>query len=481
MPPKGYFNARTIEGVELTFEMEPVASGGEKVVFFSKNHDHVIGFFHTQLADRLERKRRLEKIIGPFNPTKDGAQANYWRNHFCWPVGVVDSRGVNLPSDFQRRHNLVEPMLGVICPSYRSNFFFRDRTGSVREKKGRWFTGAKARKLLPDVEKGDFRRYLQVCAVMARAVRRLHFGGLAHSDLSHNNVLIDPRNGDACIIDCDSLVVPGIAPPSVLGTPGYIAPEVLDGRKLPSIETDQHALAVLIYETLLLRHPLQGPKIHTTRSAEEDEALAMGRNALFIENPNDASNRPVPAPHPPFTALGSHLTSLFTKTFVTGLHNPPARAAAAEWEKALYKTLDLLHPSPNGVDWFPLEPGMPLTCPFTNQRLTAPVPYAQFYRQKGPGAFSYDQASLTIHHNMYLFKWHTMSNVSPMDAEREPQGYFSFFQGKWYLVNQSEVPMYVPESGYVAHSHAIEIKPGTKVIFSAEPNARLAIFDFLQP
>ncbi len=481
MAIQSYFNAKTVDGIELSFESEPITAGGEKVVFFSKQHEHVIGFFHSHLTDRLERKRRLEKIIGPFNPTKDGAQANHWKRHFCWPVGIVDSRGVNLPSEFMRRHNLVEPVLGVVVPAYRNNFFFRDRTGSVREKKGRWFTGSKARKLLPEIEKGDFKRYLQVCAVMASAVRRLHFGGLAHSDLSHNNVLIDPKNGDACIIDCDSLVVPGVAPPSVLGTPGYIAPEVLEGKKLPSIETDQHALAVLIYETLLLRHPLQGPKVHSTASSEEDEALAMGKRALFIEHPSDPSNKPNPAPNPPLSALGSHLQNLFIRTFVNGLHNPPSRAAAAEWEKALCKTIDLLHPSPNNTEWFPLEPGMPMVCPFTRQRLAAPVPFAQFYRLKGPGAYTPDQASLTIHHNMYIYKWHVYSNVSPMDDDRVPQGYFSFHQGKWYLVNQTEAPMYAPASGNVAHGHALEITPGTQVVLSLEPNGRLAIFDFMNP
>jgi len=476
-----YFTAKTIEGIEMTFESESISSGGEKVVFFSKTRQHVVGFFHGQLKDRLERKRRLEKIIGDFNPTKSGAHAGYWRDRFCWPIAIVDSRGANLPDGFMRRNNLSEPLLGVVAPVYRPNFFFRDKTGSVREKKGRWYTGTKARRLLPDHEKGDFRRYVQVCAHMASAVRRLHYGGLAHSDLSHNNVLIDPKAGDSCIIDIDSLVVPGVAPPAVLGTPGYIAPEVVAGKKLPSIETDQHALAVLIYETLLLRHPLQGPKIHSARSAEEDDMLAMGRNALFIEHPSDRSNRPRQEPSPPMSALGSHLENLFKKSFVDGLHNPPARATASDWEKALYRTLDLLHPSPNGVEWFPLERGMPTICPFTRQSLRAPVPYAQFYRQKGQGAYSDEQCSLTVHHNMYFYKRHTHANFSPMDDDGVPRGYFSFHQGKWYLVNQSEAQMFAPDLGYINHGHAMEIVPGAKVILSMEEGGRLAVFDFIQP
>ena len=138
---------------------------------------------------------------------------------------------------------------------------------------------------------------------MARALAKLHVTGLAHSDLSNNNVLVDPLTGQCSVIDIDSLVVPGRFPPDVLGTPGYIAPEVIKTRSLPpgdknrvlpSNWTDLFALGVLVYEYLLKRHPLRGPKIHDTTSAENDERLAMGEKALFIEDPKDRSNRPGP-------------------------------------------------------------------------------------------------------------------------------------------------------------------------------------------
>ena len=45
-----------------------------------------------------------------------------------------------------------------------------------------------------------------MCLKIARAMRRLHAAGLAPSDLSSNNVLVDPLSGNACIIDCDGLV-----------------------------------------------------------------------------------------------------------------------------------------------------------------------------------------------------------------------------------------------------------------------------------
>src|SRR5258708_21938732 len=59
----------------------------------------------------------------------------------------------------------------------------------------------------------------------------------------------------------------------------------------PKIETDLHSLAVLIYQLLLMRHPLKGPKQYAS-DAEQDDLLALGARALYIEDPDDRSNRP---------------------------------------------------------------------------------------------------------------------------------------------------------------------------------------------
>ncbi|MEZ9938312.1 lipopolysaccharide kinase InaA family protein, partial [Vibrio breoganii] len=144
----------------------------------------------------------------------------------------------------------------------------------------KWYSTAKNRfKFLAEPERGNWLNYIQVSLKIARAVRRMHAAGLAHSDLSYKNILIDPTSGNACIIDIDGLVVPGKYPPDVVGTPDFIAPEVLatshldktdNKRFLPSMHTDRHALAVLIYQYLLLRHPLRGDKIHSDDPAEDE-------------------------------------------------------------------------------------------------------------------------------------------------------------------------------------------------------------------
>ncbi len=106
-----------------------------------------------------------------------------------------------------------------------------------REKDGKWFSSAKFRSLnskakLDDSELGNWLSYFQVCVNIARGVKRLHSAGLAHSDLSNKNVLIDPVTGSANIIDIDGLVVPKKYYAEVIGTAGYVAPEVLATKHL---------------------------------------------------------------------------------------------------------------------------------------------------------------------------------------------------------------------------------------------------------
>jgi len=480
--------AQCSDGRVIEFDgSKPIGQGGEKIVFFSKNRKEVVCFYFKGLKDRMERRRRLEKIIGPYNPTI-GPHGDYWKEHFCWPTHLIDG-SPSIPQSFLARYNIIEPPLGVVTPAYRDTFFFKNRVGSVVEGNGKWFTSEKCRQLVPRGYQGVFLNYLQVCTRMARAMRRMHFAGLAHSDLSNKNVLIAPKHGDACIIDIDSLVVPGIAPPSVIGTPGYIAPEVLAGKAMvdgkaaqPCVETDRHALAVLIYENILTRHPLQGPKVNSRHSAEEDEQLSMGSHALYIEHSSDRSNHLRPAPKLPVSIVGPYLEELFRLAFEHGLHDRSRRPGADQWERGLYRTFDIIHPSPDGRNWFVLAPGMPLRCPFTGQKIRQPVPYACVYSESKAGEFIFEKHHLTIYHNMLLYDWQIHAKTQPGESsDRTPKGYFSFHNGLWYMVNQSSVDMQVVGGQNVQNGQGIEIQRGLQLLVSSGPKRRLFIFEFMKP
>ena len=275
---------------------------------------------------------------------------------------------------------VVKPQLGLLMPTYPRHFFFQSGPDFIRgkEKNCMRFLGRKNRALLQKyapTELGDLRSFLAVCVQLARAVARLHSVGLAHADLSPNNVLVDPSSGASFLIDMDSLVVPGFFPPDVLGTKGYTAPEVIatlllpiddPRRKLESAQTNLHALAVLFYELLLRRHPLDGRKIRPATTEEERDSLAYGSQALFCEHTGDKSNRPDEKSYVSCSALGPALLDLFHRAFVDGLYHPPARPSADEWAAALCLTQNLLIPCGNPAcedRWLVYRNGEAPVCP----------------------------------------------------------------------------------------------------------------------
>jgi hypothetical protein len=471
----GTVSCRLTDGRVLQLEDEPVGTGAEKRVFLTKDRRYAVGFYYGTLHDRRERVERLTRILTTYNPTLTTNGA-YWAPYFSWPVGMADGPQC-IPREFVARHQLVWPPIGVVTPTYRQNFYFTDRFGQAQEKEVRWFTGGKASKFVPQAEAGSLLSRLQIAVRLTRAVRRLHMAGLAHADLSNKNVLIDPKGGDACIIDIDSLVVPGIAPPSVLGTPGYIAPEVLANTAQPSIATDKHALAVLLYELLLQRHPLQGKRVNSTRSAEEDEQLSMGAKALYVEHPTDRRNPSVKAISVACSRLGPALRHCFEQTFVRGLHAPAQRTDAAEWEVALYKTMRHLYPLPSG-QWTILGVGLPKASLRSDERVAGPVWLAHLMQDTGHTLVP-EQDTMVLWHHLTLHDWHTRVGVLPDErADRTPRGYVAQHHGKWWLVNTSDTPWYLvdaheAEEVVVGRNASVECVPGRTIRFGDARPARV--------
>ena len=331
-------------------------SGTAKNVYFSPDKKYVVAIFKEK--QDFNQKERLKKITSDYlTRIKNNEGGDYYLDEiFRWPTDVIEHNGKT----------------GIVVPIYNSKFFFKKGYASQdlikgEEKNGKWFAGAKFRNRqfplsLDHSELGNWLNYFQICVNLSRGVKKMHQMGLSHSDLSYNNVLVDPQTGSACMIDLDGLVVPGIFAAEVIGTADFIAPEVLatkhlgkndPNRKLPNRLTDLHALACLIYMYLLHRHPLKGGKVHDL-DTEKDDLLSMGEKALFIEHPTDKSNRPKmnqvskwdqywsDIDKLPYTITGPYLKPLFDRAFIDGLHNPMARPTADEWENALLKTSDLV-------------------------------------------------------------------------------------------------------------------------------------------
>lgn len=470
--------------------------GGMKDVYFSPDKTYVVAFYRD--VQDFNSRERLKKIVTQYYDSffnKEGGA--YYKELYCWPTDMVESG----------------KKVGLVVPVYNQNFFFKKGYATSdlikgKEKEGKWFASPKFRNKqfplrLDESELGNWLSYFQICVNIARGVKRLHAAGLAHSDLSYKNVLVDPVSKSAAIIDIDGLVVPGLFPPDVIGTADFIAPEVLatkhlnltdPNRKLPNRLTDLHALAVMIYMYLLYRHPLKGGKVHDL-DTEKDDLLSMGEKALFIEHPGDKSNRPNlgqinPKELPwadvnklPYSITGPYLKALFDKAFIDGLHQPMQRPTANEWEDALLKTTDLMQPCGNPAceqKWYVFDNTMSPRCPFCGTRHKGTLPVLDLYYQFKPSVWKPENHRLMVYHNQYLFQWHVNRNVVRNEKltpeQKIPVGYFTFHQSKWVLVNQKLDSLKdLTEDKEVPVGTMVELTNGKKLLLSRQDGGRIII------
>lgn len=475
--------------------------GGVKDVYFSPDKSYVVAFFRTKLDFNQK-----ERVISIATIKKDSIfnvdNGQYWKNVYCWPYDVVEKDGLT----------------GIIVPAYDKRFFFKQGYANNdilkgKEKNGKWFASAKFRASnsktkLDNSELGNWLSYFQVCVNIARGVKRLHSAGLAHSDLSYNNVLIDPTSGSgANIIDIDGLVVPGKYPPEVIGTADFIAPEVLatkhlsktdPNRKLPNQKTDLHALAVLIYMYLLYRHPLRGGNYFGQIDEIEEENFLMGSKALFVEHPTDSKNRNFKREYgdnlekfkpwtdlakTPYTITGPYLKELFDQAFIKGLHNPIERPTADAWEQALIKTNDLKLECSNKQceqKWFIYNNTKDTKCPFCNTKYNNTIPVLDLFYQFKPNVWKPENQRIVVYNNATLHKWHSNRNIirneKLVDKDKVSEGYFAFHNNKWVFVNQTLTSLKdVTEDKEIPIGSMVEITNGKKLLFSKEDGGRVAI------
>ena len=108
----------------------------------------------------------------------------------------------------------------------------------------------------------SFSSTIELCRQLSFSFLRLHARGLCYRDISFGNVFFDPSNGDVLICDNDNVGIDN-GTGRVLGTPYFMAPEVVSDttyRTLPNTDTDRHSLAVLLFYSLFLGHPLEGAR-----------------------------------------------------------------------------------------------------------------------------------------------------------------------------------------------------------------------------
>ena len=160
-----------LDGTPIDFDRDtPAGSGAMKDVYFSPDKTYVVGFFRK--SQDANSRERLNSIVTNYRKMLfENEGGKTIEPLFCWPSHIVEWNNGKMTK------------LGVVCPTYDKKFFFSSGKFKGKEQEGKWFASAKLRNkfLEPDV-KGNWLNYLQVCIKIARAVKRLHAAGLAHSD-----------------------------------------------------------------------------------------------------------------------------------------------------------------------------------------------------------------------------------------------------------------------------------------------------------
>lgn len=212
--------------------------------------------------------------------------------------------------------------------------------------------------LFDDWYKQDFtfkKRY-QIIVNLFDALRKIHLAGLIFTDLSPNNIMVHKKQNQIVFIDTDNTRRRTDLYGGVLGTPGYMAPEVyrkpdvmlakannVDPKILSKFgrltaESDIFSAAVIAFQILTLQHPFIGDEIENGTPEDEEKALEIKTDYIFKEGTTNTSTYGLTTKFGQITTQG--IRDLFYRTFVTGKEQPALRPTAEDFLEEFQKAFD---------------------------------------------------------------------------------------------------------------------------------------------
>jgi serine/threonine-protein kinase len=102
---------------------------------------------------------------------------------------------------------------------------------------------------------------------LCRAVAAVHKAGLLHRDIKAQNVMRE-AGGRIVLMDfgAGELRASPTAAHQIMGTPAYVAPEILSGVPA-TIASDVYSVGVLLYHLVTRQHPVEGGTLYETAAA----------------------------------------------------------------------------------------------------------------------------------------------------------------------------------------------------------------------
>src|SRR4051812_34182702 len=105
----------------------------------------------------------------------------------------------------------------------------------------------------------DLPSIVSIMTQVCEALHAAHTRGILHRDIKPENVLLSGEGEELQVKVTDFGVARNVDKPDadIIGTPGYISPEQLDGRT-SDVRSDIFSVGVVLYELLVGRHPFLG-------------------------------------------------------------------------------------------------------------------------------------------------------------------------------------------------------------------------------
>jgi eukaryotic-like serine/threonine-protein kinase len=171
---------------------------------------------------------------------------------------------------FQREeeigHRLNHPnIIRVLTPKHKSRMYIAME----------YIDGISLRAMMRDKRPFDTALSLNVAHQVCSAMVYMHSQGVVHRDLKPENILMT-ESGQVKIMDfgialdesARRLTWSGLS--STIGTPDYMAPEQVSGRR-GDVRTDIYALGTMLYEMLTGNLPFEGENVYAVMRAKTSE------------------------------------------------------------------------------------------------------------------------------------------------------------------------------------------------------------------
>ena len=188
-----------------------------------------------------------------------------------------------------------------------------------------WVDGKLLRQIMGEVRPMPEERAIQLAINILGALEHIHSRGVAHRDLKPENIMVDDQDriklidfGIASKSDARRLTFGKLS--QVMGTPDYISPEQVKGKRGDQ-RSDLYSLGIILYEMLTGKLPFEG------------------------DNPFAIMNERVLNPPIPPRAVNSQISPEVQEILYRALEREPAN----RYKNAAEFVWDLQHPEQVGI------------------------------------------------------------------------------------------------------------------------------------